>query len=187
MSQWFHSPTRGTLEYACAYVSHPHGGATPPLRTAQDNNLFCAMQIRTRPSGRGRSRRWYRTGVYLKVCEMAPGQPSEPVPARNDLHSQSSLDDIRTWHSAYLAHVRPQSSSQIRRTGNIHIDIHFCFHHVLPCYSDWDDMRLDLFWRGLRIRCGKRSSSSPSPTVSVLTSARSPNRSAMPNTKSTLA
>ncbi len=59
------------------------------------------------PSGRGRSRRWYRTGVYLKVCEMAPGQPSEPVPARSDLHSQSSLDDIRTWHSAYLCARAP--------------------------------------------------------------------------------
>ena len=41
-------------------------------------------------------------GTDLKVCERDPGQASEPVPARNDLHFQSSLYDIRTWHFAYI-------------------------------------------------------------------------------------
>src|ERR1700723_80680 len=77
-----------------------------------------------------------------------------------------------------LARTSPQTPHQVRDAVEIHVYESLSVHHL-------SFVRFGL--RATRIRCGRFSSSSCRPTGSFFGAARSPSRSAMPNTKRTVA
>src|SRR6202041_3184073 len=77
-----------------------------------------------------------------------------------------------------LARTGPQTPHQVGDAVKIHVYESLSVHH-------FSFVRFGL--RGTRIRCGKFSSSSCRPTGSFFGATRSPRRSAMPNTKRTVA
>src|SRR2546430_47834 len=77
-----------------------------------------------------------------------------------------------------LTHAGPQPPHQMGNAVEIHINKSFFVHHL----------SFERFcFRATRMRCGRCSSSSCRPTVSFFGATRSARRSAMPNTKRTVA
>src|SRR5262252_7484948 len=85
---------------------------------------------------------------------------------------------LKTRALLVLADMGPQPPDQMRLAVQIHVNKGFPVHY----FSLWAFCLLPP-----RMRFGRFSSSSRRPTGSFLRSTRSANRSAMPNTKSTVA
>jgi hypothetical protein len=116
--------------------------------------------------------------------EKVPVPASKPVPGRNAPDGVSQfLSYSKVALSLSLRNARPQAPNQVRRAVQVHVHESLLAHHSAPELPGLPGFGA----RESRMRSGRCSSSSASPTVSWRGSATSASRSAIPRVNSTVA